>query len=353
MKLEKGWTKNVLNNGYLKLVDWMGSDETIVEAARMSTGKGFFGWFWDKDTYADSVCTSCLTQHLVETLPWTQSDNPEAPDEPLCTNCWKNTVRRIGQAEAKLLGRAGEPRDLSLLEFLMSNRHSTPFEMGDICVEVKAPIMVFREWHRHRMQSYNEFSARYSQMPNDHYLPELARIQKQSKSNKQGSAGAVDHEQAAQIVSELERQQEEVYGTYEAWVGNGIAKEIARLNTPVSRFSKMRAKTDLRNWLGFLSLRMELSAQWEIQQYALAVAEVVHALFPRSYELFLEHEFLAVRFSRSEMRVIRELAARGLDLYEGKIPGVEQLDPKKSKTFLSKLTDDRESQYSHVPGARK
>lgn len=300
----------VLDKGYVKYVGHMGSDESFVEAARMSTGKGFFGWYWQEDTYSNCICSGCLTHNLVETLP-TDEDGCS-----ICNNCWESSImlfneetqeelERMGCPEPKLLGKKDHPRDLALLNTLYANRHQTPFEMGDVCIEVMAPIVVFREWHRHRMQSYNEFSARYSQMPNLHYLPDPSRIQKQSKTNKQGSAGSVEEVLAKQILNDLERQQQDVYRTYESWVGFGIAKEIARLNTPVSRYSKMRAKTDIRNWLAFLSLRMEMGAQWEIRQYAHAVADIISKLFPRTYELFLEHDLMGTRFSRTEMRAIR------------------------------------------------
>lgn len=311
---DKGEVIKVLDKGYVKYIDHMGSDESFVEAARMSTGKGFFGWYWQEDTYSNCICSGCKTHNLVETLP-VDDDGCS-----VCNNCWESSIllfdeetqeelKRFGCPEPKLLGRKGQPRDLALLNTLYSNKHATPFEMGDICVEVYAPLVVFREWQRHRMQSYNEFSARYSQMPNVHYLPDLSRIQKQSKSNKQGSAGAVDEMVAKQIVSDLERQQQDIYRTYESWVGFGIAKEIARLNTPVARYSKMRAKTDIRNWLAFLTLRMEMGAQWEIRQYAHAVAEIIYALFPKTYNLFLEYDLMGTRFSRTEMRGIRMFLA--------------------------------------------
>lgn len=231
----------VLDHGYVKYIDGMGSDETIIEAARMSTNKGFEGW----------------------------------------------------------------EKDFNLLEFLWSHKHATPFEMCELALEVQAPIVVFREWHRHRTQSYNELSARYTQMPDLHYLPTPDRIQKQSANNKQGSAEPVDGGTAQQILSELERQQEEVYETYDAWVGNGIAKEVARLNTPVSRYSRMRVKTDLRNWLAFCNLRMRPNAQWEIRQFANAVGLILGTIWPRTWQLFEEYDLYGASFSRSELNALR------------------------------------------------
>lgn len=242
--MERGHEIRVLDHGYVKLIDFMGSDEAIIEAARMSTGRGFEGW--DKDA--------------------------------------------------------------KLLSFLYANKHLTPFECGgEMMIEVQAPIMVFREWHRHRTQSFNEFSARYAQMPNLHYLPEVSRIQKQSTSNKQGSGEPVHENYAQDVLRDMNDQQQSIYADYNSLVEDGIAKEIARLNTPVSRYSKMRAKTDLRNWLAFLMLRMAPNAQWEIRQYASAVAEMVRSIWPRTFALFEEHDLDGVHLSRGEVAALRSL----------------------------------------------
>lgn len=341
----------ILDRGYVKYVGHMGSDEGIVEAARMSTGKGFFGWLWDKDTWSDCLCRNCKTHHLLETLPVDEDGCS------MCTNCWEINIGLfdedadwvdIGCPDPKLLGKQGQSRDASLLEFLYSNRHHTPFEMGEICIEVKAPIMVFREWHRHRTQSYNEFSARYSQMPNEHYLPELERFQKQSKANKQGSAEVVPLYDAAVYKSSLGGEQQNVYLNYENLLKAGIAKEVARINTPVSRYSKMRAKTDIRNWLAFLALRMEMSAQWEIRQYANAVAGIVRELFPRTFELFLEYDLMATRFSRTEMRLLRALVEAFGDEGNNRLMEWSEklhIDKKTHNSLVTKIAADKEEIY--------
>lgn len=354
--------KSVLGNGYIKYIGHMGSDETFVEAARMSTGKGFYDWFWAEDTHSDCICAACNTHHLVGTLP------KDDDDDPICTNCWNTRIRRfsnddewkeIGCPTPKLLGRKGEKRDLSLLETLYANGHQTPFEMGELCIEVKAPIFVFREWHRHRTQSYNEFSARYSQMPNEHYVPELSRIQKQSKTNKQGSGEAFPPEAAAEVASELSLQQGYIYHSYDKWVSEGVAKEVARINTPVSRMSKMRAKTDIRNWLAFLLLRMDLAAQWEIRQYANEVASIISKLFPRTFELFLEHSLLGTRFSRTEMRFLTMFygtVSGAMDPAErvvmsgvaAEIASTAGMTQKQMDAFMKKLTTSKETDYKLV-----
>lgn len=350
--------KQILGNGYIKYIGHMGSDETFVEAARMSTGKGFYGWYWEEDTYADCICKDCSTQHLLTTLPTEFVENPPymgvfTRDDPgemtTCTNCWSHKIFPIRYPDvAKLLGKKGAKRDLSLLETLYSNRHHTPFEMGELAIEVKAPLFVFREWQRHRTQNYNEFSARYSQMPNEHYLPELERIQKQSKTNKQGSSGQFDPTEAEAHRQIFLADQQKIYGQYDHMVKQGMAKEIARINTPVSRMSKMRAKSDIRNWLGFLSLRMENAAQYEIRMYANAVASLIKQLFPKTFELFVEYDLLGTRFSRTEMKAIKAMAL----MLEVGAPNAtnfiwpESFTDKQKTAFLNKL--NREEEYKDV-----
>lgn len=261
----------VLDHGYVRLIDSMGKDQTIVEAARMSTGKGFLGW-----DPRDCDCTGAAL------------DGAPTPDCPLCAG--KGTLRG----------------DQHLLTYLYSHHHMTPFEMCELHLEVQAPIMVFREWHRHRTQSYNEFSARYAVMPNLHYVPSLDRFRKPGK-NKQGSDGPpLSDVSATDFRSVICDDQQTVYANYEAMLEEGLAPEVARINCPVSRYSRMRGKTDLRNWLAFLTLRAAPDAQWEIRQYAHAVAEIVKTLWPRAYELFEEYTLYAVTLSRTEVAAMQQ-----------------------------------------------
>ena len=200
----------------------------------------------------------------------------------------------------------------------------------------------------HRTQAYNEFSARYSVMPNEHYIPSKERMvaSQQSKTNKQGSEDGLDEYVAEVELETLADEQKEIYDGYEARLVKGVSKEIARLNTPVSRYSKMRAKTDVRNWLGFLFLRMENSAMWEIRQYANAVAEIIQYIWPRTFDLFLEHDFFGVRFSRTEMRCLRKMMTLLADK-DGFMPPFEG-DSKKLQTFVQKLLIDKEALYPHL-----
>lgn len=184
------------------------------------------------------------------------------------------------------------PGDEKLLRFLWENKHHTPFEMAGLVIEVQAPIFVFREWHRHRTQSYNEMSARYTPLPDLNYVPTVERLMINSKTNKQAGTikGAEELTEAHAKVfqgalKEIYREAENLY--QEALI-NGVPKELARVHLPVGRYSRMRASANLRNWLAFLTLRMAPAAQWEIRQYASALASIVKNVFPRTYDLFIE-----------------------------------------------------------------
>lgn len=217
----------VLDHGYVAAVEHWGSDERIIEAARMSTGKGFNGW----DT------------------------------------------------------------DAKLLAYLYRNNHATPFEMAGMVVEIKAPILVFREWHRHRTQSYNEMSARYIPLPDENYLPTVDRCLMSGGANKQAQSEmgrSLDRADATRWLNDLDELYRQIQSHYQLGLDIGIPKEIARCPLPVARYSRMRASANLRNWLGFLRLRMAPNAQWEIRQYANAVGDLVAARFPRTLALFNE-----------------------------------------------------------------
>lgn len=260
----------VLDYGYLALVEQWGSDSAIIEAARMSTGKGFLGWG------PKLQCKTCGEGF----------DAPEAP-------CPKPTPGR----EYVDVGRGGHmfvetPGDEKLLRFLWENRHATPFEMAGMTIEVQAPIFVFREWHRHRTQSYNEMSARHIPLPDVNYVPTVERLLINSKTNKQAGtvtgADELDAAGAEVFRSGLVRMYGLAEDLYRNALAMGVPKELARVHLPVGRYSRMRASANLRNWLAFLTLRMAEGAQWEIRQYAKAVGRLVATSFPRTWELFVE-----------------------------------------------------------------
>jgi len=186
----------------------------------------------------------------------------------------------------------GWDRDEKLLRFLYEHKHSTPFEFAGAVIEVQAPIFVFREWHRHRTQSYNEMSARYEPLPDLYYVPSIERLMMNAGgSNKQagtvsGSVGLTTQYAEAFRARRIQRCAE-WQAEYEADLANGIPKELARGGMPVEHYTRMRASANLRNWLSFLTLRQDPAAQWEIRQYANALNEdILSTSFPRTLSLF-------------------------------------------------------------------
>jgi thymidylate synthase (FAD) len=227
-------TTKVLDHGYVTLQTSWGSDADIIESARMSTQKGFQGW-----------------------------------------------------------GTPEKPGDEKLLRYLWEHKHSTPFEMAGATFEIQAPIFVFREHHRHRTQSYSEMSARYAPLPDLNYIPTLDRIMlNAADGNKQAGAikGAAELtlEEARRYQAALMFHYARCQDFYEDALASGIPKEIARVILPVGRYSRMRASANLRNWLAFLTLRMDKAAQFEIRQYANVIHDELAKLFPRTIALFDE-----------------------------------------------------------------
>lgn len=194
-------------------------------------------------------------------------------------------------------GFRGWGMDAKLLKYLYDNKHATPFEFAGMVIEVQAPIFVFREWHRHRTQSYNEMSARYAPLPDLYYRPTAERVmasgsdhltknkQAQSMNGEVARAGA-----AYYFLQGLTKVYAQVEESYKHALADGIPKELARLVMPVGHYSRMRASANLRNWLAFMTLRCDPLAQWEIRQYANAVATLIAETFPRTHELWAELE---------------------------------------------------------------
>jgi len=313
--MEKGFTQKILDHGYVKFIDSMGTDETIVEAARMSTNKGFISW----EPYRE--CSKC--------------GRVEAPliDLP-------NFFAGAKDCEHKWVEKPDG--DTGFLEFLLENRHTSPFEQVELAIEVQAPIFVYREWHRHRTQSYNELSARYTQMPNLHYVPDASRLKAVASANKQEASVGDGFADPDTALEEIMAEQQRIYDNYEDMLKHGVPKEIARVNTPVSRYSRMRAKTDIWNWLHFLNLRMRPNAMWEIRQFANAVAAIIEEQFPKTYWLFEEYMLHAQSFSRTEMKVLRKFFATRMqldgltDLMAGEVESRPNA-VKRVRTLLEKL----------------
>lgn len=178
-------------------------------------------------------------------------------------------------------------KDEKLLHYLMRNRHTSPFEAVTFTFEVKAPIFVFRQWHRHRTWSFNEVSARYSELPEEFYVPEVACITVQSTSNKQARTGE-QHPAAPLVRATLLSAQQEATKAYRGLLDAGCPRELARCVLPVGTYSKMFATVDLHNLFGFLRLRLHEHAQYEIRVYAQALLDLIEPVVPISVAAFKE-----------------------------------------------------------------
>jgi len=183
----------------------------------------------------------------------------------------------------------GWDTDEKLLRFMFTHKHASPFEFAGMVVEVQAPIFVFREWHRHRTQSYNEMSARYTPLPDLYYVPTRERCFLTQQANKQAQSKdgvELTDRECISWLNSVHRMYEDLEQLYQFGLRIGIPKEVARVTMPVGHYTRMRASANLRNWLAFLTLRMHPDAQWEIRQFANAVGEIISTQFPRTWSLF-------------------------------------------------------------------
>jgi thymidylate synthase (FAD) len=238
----------VLDHGFVRVVDYMGDDAAVVQAARVSYGRG--------------------TRKTTE--------------------------------------------DEGLIRYLMRHHHSTPFEMCEIKYHVKLPIFVARQWIRHRTANVNEYSARYSIMDKDFYIPEPAQLATQSANNRQGRGEILDADTAQRVMKLLRDDAEQTYGHYEEMLdeeGIGLARELARMNLTLNTYTQWYWKTDLHNLFHFLRLRADAHAQYEIRVYAEAMLETVKAWVPLSYGAFSDYRLGAVTFSAKMMAVLKKLLA--------------------------------------------
>lgn len=237
----------VLDHGFVRLVDYMGSDARIVQSARVSYGAG------------------------------------------------TKTLRE----------------DKMLIDYLLSNEHMSPFEMVVFTFHLKMPIFVARQLVRHRTARMNEISGRYSEMKDEFYMPEIDRVSFQKRSNRQGSSrrevpGEL-RERVRDIMAETEKSS---YSGYDEMIQAGITRELARTVLPLSIYTEMYWQMDLRNLLHFIKLRLDGHAQYEIRVYAEAMARCVKAVTPLTWEAFEEHVLGAVKLSRSQAaELARELEA--------------------------------------------
>ena len=254
----------VLDHGFVRLVDYMGNDRRIVQAARVSYGEG-------TKTFRD---------------------------------------------------------DAILIDYLLRHQHTSPFEHVVLELHCKLPIFVARQWIRHRTARINEISGRYSVMENEFYLPPRDQIKGQSEDNKQArSLHELPPEIQEKVLEILRRDQGNVYASYQELLNDGIARELARVNLPLSMYTQWYWQMDLHNLLHFLELRMDSHAQWEIREYANAIAQITRAVAPMAYDAFERHRLYGHHFSSEELEVIRGLI-RG---EENKLTGL------KRKEFDAKL----------------
>lgn len=212
------------------------------------------------------------------------------------------SIARVARVSYDAAWRAGEDEgsDARLIRYLWKNKHTSPFEAVEFQFEVKAPIFVFRQWHRHRTWSFNELSARYRELPEEFYVPKPSDIGQQSASSKQArdqvELSSTDFE-ARQADSRLIRLAcERAFETYRELLAHGVPRELARSVLPVATYSVMFAKIDLRNLLHFLDLRLHPHAQYEIRVYAEAMRDIVREIVPvaiKAWELAGEPKFKA------------------------------------------------------------
>jgi thymidylate synthase (FAD) len=249
----------VLDHGFVRLVDYLGGDQRIVQAARVSYGAG------------------------------------------------TKTVRE----------------DRGLIHYLMKHEHTSPFEQVVLTFHAKMPIFVARQWVRHRTARLNEISGRYSVMRDEFYVPTPDTLRVQSADNKQARGEeALPPDEARRVAEEMREDQARLYEHYEEMLRVGLAREIARANLPLALYTEWYWQIDLHNLLRFLRLRLDSHAQYEIRVYAEAMAVCARAVAPLAYQAFEEHVMGAVRFSRAECQALAALLAGGEHALEGK-PRIE------------------------------
>jgi len=232
----------VLDKGFVRLVDYLGNDARIVQAARVSYGEG------------------------------------------------TKTVRE----------------DSALIDYLLRNRHTSPFEMVELTLHVKAPMFVARQWLRHRSGSVNEVSARYSVMPDEFYRPQAQQIRAQGKRSRQVGEGPLDVEAAQMASHAFDEALDESYETYEELLELGVAREMAREVLPVGLYTEFYWKQDLHNLFHFLRLRLDWHAQYEIRAYGDAVAQCARAVAPVAFAAFEEHILGGKSLSKTELEIVRQ-----------------------------------------------
>ena len=247
----------VLDHGFIRVIDYMGDDSSIVQSARVSYGKG---------------------------------------------------TKKVST-------------DDGLIRYLMRYRHSTPFEMCEIKYHVKLPIFIARQWIRHRTANVNEYSARYSILDKEFYLPAKDQLAAQSQSNRQGKGDVLQGKQAEEVLNILKDDATRTYNNYEKLLNErfdgtkidenkiGLARELARMNLTLNTYTQWYWKTDLLNLLNFLFLRADDHAQYEIRVYAQTMLETVKKWVPITYQAFMDYRVGAAEISSKGLKVIKSMIA--------------------------------------------
>lgn len=210
--------------------------------------------------------------------------------------------------------------DRNLIRYLKRHRHTSPFEMAEVKLHLKMPIFIMRQWIRHRTANVNEYSARYSELSNEFYIPAADYIAPQSTTNNQGRAGSLNDEDKKMVIDLMTVSIEDSYRNYEALLGKhneedkifsedfqGISRELARIPVPVANYTECYWKIDLHNLFHFLGLRMDSHAQQEIRDYATAVYELVKLQYPLACEAFEDYQFYAKTLSRMDLLAIVDM----------------------------------------------
>ena len=245
----------ILDHGFIRVVDYMGDDTSIVQAARVSYGKG---------------------------------------------------TKKVST-------------DAGLIKYLMRHWHSTPFEMCEIKYHVKLPIFIARQWIRHRTANVNEYSARYSILDKEFYLPNTENLAAQSQSNRQGRGDVLQGEQAKKVLNLLKKDAEQTYNNYEMMLNErydgsiinekevGLARELARMNLTLNTYTQWYWKTDLLNLMNFLRLRADSHAQYEIRVYADIMLDTLKKWVPITYDAFMDYRVGGSEVSAKGKLIIQKL----------------------------------------------
>lgn len=199
--------------------------------------------------------------------------------------------------------------DRTLLRYLFRHQHATPFESCTLKFHVKLPIFVERQWARHRTAGWNEVSARYSVLPEEFYVPNKEAVAAQSTSNKQGRGEAVDDGLAVKFQKETEEYARSEFDLYHRRLDAGIARELARINLPLGTYTEKVWWINLRNLLHFVDLRSDKHAQLEIREFSHTIGEILSHVFPMTWEAFLDYQFNAVTLSALDVSVISKLTS--------------------------------------------